>query len=170
GLWIRFYTLNGHDPRDASGGWSEGYNFGSEDAARERWRAAIRAGVDFVAVDQYERFNATLREMRPAGSEIVIKGELTRDDYKRLIERTFDVPEGIARIEVQLSYTGTEEKTVIDLGLRDPRGFRGWSGGGLQTIAVGATRASYGYLPGAIEPGAWAVVLGVPNIRPGRHD
>ena len=60
GLWIRFYTLNGHDPNDTSGGWSAGYNFGSEAAARERWRAAIRAGVDFVAVDQYELFSATL--------------------------------------------------------------------------------------------------------------
>jgi hypothetical protein len=65
GLWIRFYTLNGHDPGDMSGGWSPSYNFGSEEAARERWRAAIRAGVDFVAVDQYERFSETLREMRP---------------------------------------------------------------------------------------------------------
>ncbi len=62
GLWIRFYTLNGHDPIDDSGGWSPGYNFGSEAAARERWRAAIRAGVDFVAVDQYELFAALLHE------------------------------------------------------------------------------------------------------------
>ena len=62
GLWIRFYTLNGHDPRDDSGGWSPGYNFGTLAAAQERWRAAIRAGVDFVAVDQYELFSATLRE------------------------------------------------------------------------------------------------------------
>ena len=66
GLWIRFYTLNGHDPNDTSGGWSPGYNFGSLDAARERWRAAIRAGVDFVAVDQYELFADTLkRRARP---------------------------------------------------------------------------------------------------------
>ena len=64
GIWIRFYTLNGHDPLDESGGWSAGYNFGSEAAARERWRAAIRAGVDFIAVDQYELFSATLREHR----------------------------------------------------------------------------------------------------------
>jgi hypothetical protein len=64
GLWIRFYTLNGYDPADASGGWTASYNFGSEDAARERWRAAIRAGVDFIAVDQYERFGQVLREMR----------------------------------------------------------------------------------------------------------
>jgi hypothetical protein len=62
GLWIRFYTLNGHDPADSSRfGWSASYNFGSLSAATERWRAAIRAGVDFVAVDQYEEFAKVLR-------------------------------------------------------------------------------------------------------------
>jgi hypothetical protein len=66
GLWIRFYTLNGHDPDDRSHGWSASYNFGSEAAAQERWRAAIRAGVDFIAVDQYERFSNTLREVDPS--------------------------------------------------------------------------------------------------------
>src|SRR5262249_13609925 len=63
GLWIRFYTLNGHDPSDTSGGWSPGYNFGSLEAARDRWRAAIRAGADFVAIDQYELFADTLHAM-----------------------------------------------------------------------------------------------------------
>jgi hypothetical protein len=71
GLWIRFYTLNGHDPQDESGGWSAGYNFGSEDAARLRWNAAIRAGVDFVAVDQYERFGETLRAARASAAKPV---------------------------------------------------------------------------------------------------
>jgi predicted metal-dependent phosphoesterase TrpH len=171
GLWIRFYTLNGHDPHDESGGWSAGYNFGSEQAARERWQAAIRAGVDFVAVDQYELFAATLHETsRPAQHAMLIKGEITRDDYKKLFERTFDVPGGTSGLEIELSYTGDSEKTVIDLGLRGPAGFRGWSGGGAQTIQVGPLRASYGYQPGAIEAGRWAVVLGVPNIRDGRHD
>jgi len=169
GLWIRFYTLNGHDPRDESGGWSAGYNFGSEEAARERWRAAIRAGVDFVAVDQYELFAATLHG-GPKGREVSLKGDITRDDYKKLFERPFDVPEGTASLELELTYTGEGEKTVIDLGLRGPDGFRGWSGGGPQRIEVGRLRASYGYQPGAIEAGRWAVVLGVPNIRKGRRD
>jgi hypothetical protein len=64
GLWIRFYTLNGHDPADVSGGWSASYNFGSLAAVRERWRAAISSGVDFVAVDQYEEFVKVLRPAR----------------------------------------------------------------------------------------------------------
>lgn len=64
GLWIRFYTLNGLDPSDTSSGWSASYNFGSLDAVRERWRAAIAAGVDFVAADQYEEFARILHSAR----------------------------------------------------------------------------------------------------------
>ena len=55
GLWVRFYTLNGHAP-SAGRGWSSGYNFGSAAAVHERWQSAIDAGVDFVATDQYEDF------------------------------------------------------------------------------------------------------------------
>lgn len=57
GLWIRFYTLDGYDPaRDE--GLTTSYNFGSEAAVRARWRAAIRARVDFIATDHYARFHA----------------------------------------------------------------------------------------------------------------
>jgi hypothetical protein len=38
-------------------GYAPGYNFGSQDAARIRWRAAVDAGVDFIATDQYEEFS-----------------------------------------------------------------------------------------------------------------
>ena len=60
GLWIRFYTLDGFTPGDTSNGWLAWSNFGSIEAARERWTAAIDAGVDYVAVDQYEEFARTL--------------------------------------------------------------------------------------------------------------
>lgn len=164
GLWIRLYTLNGHDSKDRSGGWHDGYNFGSLGAAQVRWRAAIRAGVDFVAVDQYEEFAALLRSFQ------TITGRLSREDYERFIEHGFDVPPGTKRINVWLDYTGVERRTVIDLGLRGPAGFRGWSGGGPQAITVGQTLSSFGYLPGPIEAGRWAVVLGIPNIREGSKD
>jgi hypothetical protein len=59
-LWIRFYTLNGHGPADESQGWATGYNFGSGEQAEKRWRAAIGAGVDFIATDQYESLAAAL--------------------------------------------------------------------------------------------------------------
>ena len=59
GLWIRFYTLNGHlGPRE---GWTDSYNFGSPAAARVRWLAARDAGVDFIATDQYAELAAMLK-------------------------------------------------------------------------------------------------------------
>jgi hypothetical protein len=60
GYLVRFYTLNGHVPSDHPE-WTASYNFGSFDAVRQRWRAAIAAGVDLVATDQYEEFAALLK-------------------------------------------------------------------------------------------------------------
>lgn len=59
GLLVRFYTLNGHTAA-AGRGWTASYNFGGLDAVRQRWRAAVRAGVDLIATDQYEELAAVL--------------------------------------------------------------------------------------------------------------
>jgi hypothetical protein len=65
GLWIRFYTLNGTTAAESQARlWTASYNFGSLGAARTRWNAAVEAGVDFVATDQYEDF---ARELHGAG-------------------------------------------------------------------------------------------------------
>jgi hypothetical protein len=62
GLWIRFYTLDGATPQELScHGWFRGYNFGSLDAARIRWQAAIAAHVDYLASDQYELLGDEVR-------------------------------------------------------------------------------------------------------------
>lgn len=64
GLWIRFYTLDGVDNKaDLScHGWFSGYNFGSLSAAELRWRAALTAGVDYIASDQYETLGQFIKE------------------------------------------------------------------------------------------------------------
>ncbi|MBO0912008.1 MAG: hypothetical protein J2P13_09460, partial [Acidobacteria bacterium] len=64
GLWIRFYTLDGVDNKQdlSCHGWFSGYNFGSLDRAEARWRAAIEAGVDYIASDQYEALSRVIRE------------------------------------------------------------------------------------------------------------
>jgi hypothetical protein len=171
GFWIRFYTLDGENVGDESAnGWFHSYNFGSLDAARLRWRAAIRAGVDFVATDQYEDFARELHHDSSKSETISLTGKLNRSDYERLFERNFKVLPGTRQLKISLTYTGGDHGTVIDLGLRGPAGFRGWSGGGIQTIELGPTFASYGYLPGPIESGEWAVILGIPNIREGSTD
>jgi hypothetical protein len=63
-LWIRFYTLNGHAPELLSvNGWDRGYNFGSRQAVEARWRAGIKAGVDYLATDQYEDLGRLKNEL-----------------------------------------------------------------------------------------------------------
>ncbi len=62
GLWIRFYTLDGAStPQLSCNGWFHDYNFGTLEAAKTRWRAAIAAGVDYLASDQYELLGAEIR-------------------------------------------------------------------------------------------------------------
>ena len=64
GLWIRFYTLDGVDKKEdlSCHGWFSSYNFGSLSAAEARWRAALEAGVDYIASDQYEALGKLIRE------------------------------------------------------------------------------------------------------------
>ncbi len=62
GYWIRFYTLDGFSSQESQG-WNQGYNFGSRPAVEARWQAALAAGVDMIATDQYEdlaKFRATV--------------------------------------------------------------------------------------------------------------
>ena len=50
--------------RHASANGPRRYNFGSLDAVRARWQAAIAAGVDLIATDQYEELAALLSRPR----------------------------------------------------------------------------------------------------------
>lgn len=63
GYAIRFYTLNGHEPAQHPE-WTASYNFGSLEAAKQRWSAAIDAGVDLIATDQYEALAGLLKQPR----------------------------------------------------------------------------------------------------------
>lgn len=130
--------------------------------------AALAGAVLLPAARSPRAAGSFVQEPAPAEQHVTLT--VTRDDYERLLEVPFDVPAGTRRVEVSYVATGADARTVIDLGLRGPSGLRGWSGGSLTRIWVSALGASPGYLPGAIEPGRWAVVLGVPNIRDGRRD
>jgi hypothetical protein len=46
----------------SSHGWFQQYNFGSLNAAKERWSAARNAGVDYIASEQYEELAAFIAE------------------------------------------------------------------------------------------------------------
>jgi hypothetical protein len=71
GYWVRFYALDGFTPSEDQG-WGNTYNFGSRDAVVLRWKAAIAAGVNFIATNQYEDLAPYLKQdaknLRPAAA------------------------------------------------------------------------------------------------------
>jgi hypothetical protein len=104
--------------------------------------------------------------------DLNLHGEVTGKDNQTYRPVPFDVPAGTTRITVQFDYDNKTDHTTIDLGLLGPDGFRGqdgfrgWSGGTKRLFTVSATDATPSYLPGAIRPGRWQLLLGLPNVRP----
>jgi hypothetical protein len=112
-----------------------------------------------------------LGPMAAAAETLTLKGVMTGADHQTYREVPFRVPAGTTSVTVDFAYTGKEQKAVIDLGLRDPQRFRGWSGGNKARFTVTETWATPSYLPGPLPAGTWKLILGVPNLRKdGRAD
>lgn len=81
----------------------------------------------------------------------------------------FEVPAGIAEIEVR--HDDLSDANILDWGLDDADGFRGWGGGNREPAIVGIDAASRSYVPGPIKAGTWEVVVGKAKIveQPGRY-
>ncbi len=99
--------------------------------------------------------------------DLVLQASLNYADHQTYRRVGFDVPPGVARITIEASYTGSEERTVVDFGLIDSEDqLVGWSGGNKRLFTVSAVDASPSYSPRPIRSGRWNVLLGIPNIRP----
>ncbi|THD71121.1 MAG: PHP domain-containing protein [Phenylobacterium sp.] len=99
--------------------------------------------------------------------DLTLTGVMTHADHEHYREVPFKVPPGTTRVTVEFAYTGKDQKSVIDLGVRDPERFRGWSGGNKQGFTISDAEATPSYLPGPIPAGTWKLMLGVPNLRAG---
>lgn len=75
----------------------------------------------------------------------------------------FEVPPGTERLQVRYSYAQAPD-CVIDLGCLQGDRFRGWSGGARGEYFITTAKATPGYLPGPVEPGSWAVLLGTYRV------
>ena len=129
------------------------------------------------------------RKNRLTGSEhgatetLELAGHLSHADKDRsaYLLLPFDVPEGVARLDVGYSFSDDkpggflqQPGNVLDIGIFDPRGskflsakgFRGWSGSARREFSIGAGEAMPGYLPGPILPGRWEIILGLVHILP----
>lgn len=127
----------------------------------------LRAGAFLLALAALAVFFdvATARAQTPPAPDLTLTGTLTGAAHETYTEVPFKVPAGVERITIAFAYTGKEQRSVIDLGLRDPERFRGWSGGNKAIFTLAESDATPSYLPGPLKPGTWRLVLGVPNIR-----
>ncbi|MHC5538550.1 hypothetical protein ACYOEI_10005, partial [Singulisphaera rosea] len=62
GFRVRFYSLNGH-----SGPLGGSYRFADDATAKVRWLAAAKAGVDWIAGDEYQEMAEALRYESTSG-------------------------------------------------------------------------------------------------------
>jgi len=74
----------------------------------------------------------------------------------------FTVPGGVREIEIR--HDDVSDANILDWGLDDPRGFRGWGGGNTEPAIVGIDAASRSYVPGPIPSGQWEVVVGKAKV------
>lgn len=102
-------------------------------------------------------------EARP---NLVLQGVVTRAQNQAYIQVPFHIPPKVFRLTVTFHYTGKGQGTRLDLGIFDPNGFRGASGGNKSSFTISETDATPSYLPGPIVAGRWYLLIAVPNIRP----
>ncbi len=74
----------------------------------------------------------------------------------------FTVPDGTQEIEVL--HDDQSADNILDFGLNDPNGYRGWGGGTSEDAIVGVNAASRAYVPGPMPAGTWNVVVGKAKI------
>ncbi len=97
-----------------------------------------------------------------ADSTITLSGELPAGGADHVLVE-FEVPAGTA--EIQIDHDDLLEENILDWGLYDPEGFRGWGGGNSEPIVVSELAASRSYLAGPISPGTWAINIGKAKIN-----
>ncbi len=74
----------------------------------------------------------------------------------------FQVPDGTAEIEIL--HDDLSDTNILDFGLNDPNGYRGWGGGTSENIVIGVNAASRAFVPGPLPTGTWNVVVGKAKI------
>lgn len=102
-----------------------------------------------------------LASSRGWAAPFVLEGDVPTDGPDHFFV-DFDVPPGIEEIEIK--HDDLSEANVLDFGVNDPSGYRGWGGGTSEPTIIARTGASRAYLAGPITPGTWRVVIGKAKV------
>jgi len=74
----------------------------------------------------------------------------------------FQLPAGIQEIEVL--HDDQSDANILDFGMNDTAGYRGWGGGTPEDAIIGVNAASRAYVPGPLPVGTWNVIVGKAKI------
>ncbi|MBS2013442.1 MAG: PHP domain-containing protein [Deltaproteobacteria bacterium] len=96
-----------------------------------------------------------------AAAPLVKEGDIPNDGLDHFFV-DFDVPPGTKEIEIK--HEDLSDTNILDFGLYDTKGYRGWGGGTSENTIVGEQAASRAYVAGPIEPGTWRVVVGKAKV------
>src|SRR5512144_1286426 len=69
--------------------------------------------------------------------------------------------------EIRIAHSDGSAADILDWGVWSPDGFRGWGGGLTDDAVIAVDQSSRGYLPGAITPGTWMLVIGKAQLDAG---
>lgn len=138
--------------------------------ASRGWLSALgSAGIALFVLfaSQAAALQAAAAQVPARAADVELSGTITRADFQTYKRVPFTVPDNVDRLVVAYDYEGRDQRTVIDLGVEDPHGLRGASGGNKSSFTIAPSNATPSYLPGRIDPGQWMLSLAVPNIREG---
>jgi hypothetical protein len=98
-----------------------------------------------------------------SAQDLVLEGLVPADDGVDYFVLDVEVPVGT--VEIEVAHRATDDRDVLDFGLLDVAGFRGWGGGNSEPAVVGEEAASRSYLPGPLPAGTWRVLVGEAQLR-----
>lgn len=98
--------------------------------------------------------------------EIVLHGTITPEKIGTHEIQTFEMPQGIQRMEVELESPGFQKGMYVTVGIFDPERYRGE---GRARFSITTLTATGPYLPGTLVPGTWKVAFGYNYVAPNAH-
>lgn len=96
-----------------------------------------------------------------ADTTINLSGQVPTDGLDHFF-LPFTVPANTQEIEI--AHDDESPDNILDWGVYDPAGHRGWGGGNTEPVVINAQAASRAYTPGPITAGEWKVVVGKAKI------
>jgi hypothetical protein len=97
---------------------------------------------------------------------ISLHGTITSEQLGKHELFAFTVPEGIQRMDIDLTSPAFQNGMYLTAGLFDPQRYRG---AGRTSFTISTVDATGPYLPGPIIPGTWHLAIGYNYIPPKAH-